>query len=106
LKECIEFVGLAFIHGAFAGIKSGGKTVVGPFEFLNLTRSHREEPAFLPAGRGISRGTQPGSGDPSLRLKNGYAQDDAINEGRGLQEFNLTHYWKNKQLTKEGTKVH
>jgi hypothetical protein len=28
--------------------------IVGPFEFLNLARSHPEEPAFLPAGRGIS----------------------------------------------------
>ena len=39
-----------------------------------LKRRHPEEPAFLPAGRGISRGRQHGSGDPSLRLKNGYAQ--------------------------------
>ena len=29
--------------------------------------------------------------DPSLRLKNGYAQDDAI-EATMLSEFKLTHY--------------
>jgi hypothetical protein len=62
------------------------------FEFLNLARSHPEEPAFLPAGRGISRGTQHGSGDPSLRRKNGSAQDDAIDERTCLHKFKLHHY--------------
>ncbi|MGD0268830.1 MAG: hypothetical protein ABSB14_07175 [Candidatus Sulfotelmatobacter sp.] len=31
-------------------------------------------------------------GDPSLRLKNGYAQDDAIDERRCHYEFKLSHY--------------
>src|SRR5579862_1454756 len=38
--------------------------------------------AFLLAGQGISSGRQRSTGDPSLRLKNGYAQDDAIEERR------------------------
>src|SRR6266496_3572270 len=49
--------------------------VVAQFEFLNLTRRHPEEPAFLPAGRGISRGTQRRSGrsfaSPEERLRSG-----------------------------------
>src|SRR6266496_673211 len=40
---------------------------------MNLTRRHPEEPAFLPAGRGISRGTQRRSGrsfaPPEERLR-------------------------------------
>jgi hypothetical protein len=30
-------------------------------------------------------------GDPSLRLKNGYAQDDAVDERRCHQKFQLSH---------------
>ena len=47
---------------------------------LNFTRHHPEELAFLPAGRGISVAHSVVAGDPSLRLKKGYAQDDAIAE--------------------------
>jgi hypothetical protein len=32
------------------------------------------------------------AGDPSLRLKNGYAQDDAIDKRTCHQNFKLTHY--------------
>ena len=32
------------------------------------------------------------AGDPSRRLKNGYAQDDAIDERTRHQNFKLTHY--------------
>ncbi len=32
------------------------------------------------------------AGDPSLRLQNGYAQDDAIDDRRCHQKFKLTHY--------------
>jgi len=32
------------------------------------------------------------SRDPSLRLKNGYAQDDAIGERKRHQKFKLHHY--------------
>ena len=38
---------------------------------------HSRSPALLPAGRGISPGETQNVGDPSLRLKNGCAQDDA-----------------------------
>src|SRR2546423_9999508 len=43
-----------------------------------------EEPAFLPAERcPIAQSAV--AGDPSLRLKNGYAQDDAIGQRRRHQ---------------------
>jgi len=32
------------------------------------------------------------AGDPSLRLKNGYAQDDGIDERRCHQKFKMSHY--------------
>ena len=42
-------------------------------------RRHPEQPAFLPAGGGISRAQlRGGGGDPSLRPKSACAQDDAI----------------------------
>ncbi len=34
------------------------------------------------------------AGDPSLRLKNGYAQDDAIYERGSHHHFKLSHYPK------------
>jgi hypothetical protein len=40
-----------------------------------------KSPRFYQRAEGPPRGTQRRSGDPSLRLKNGYAQDDAI-DGR------------------------
>jgi len=32
------------------------------------------------------------AGDPSLRLKNGCAQDDAIDERRCYQKYKMSHY--------------
>ena len=40
----------------------------------------------LRGGRGTSRYVERASGDPSLRLKNGYAQDDPINHRRDHQK--------------------
>ena len=34
------------------------------------------------------------AGDPSLRLKNGYAQDDAVDGRRCHQKFKMSHYRK------------
>jgi len=34
------------------------------------------------------------AGDPSLRLKNGCAQDDAIDQRRCHQKFKMSHYQK------------
>ncbi|PYX47959.1 MAG: hypothetical protein DMG79_12950 [Acidobacteria bacterium] len=44
----------------------------------SLTRSHPEEPAFFLPAEGSPPARSVLAGDPSLRLKNGYAQDDAI----------------------------
>jgi hypothetical protein len=48
---------------------------VKQFSLSPSLRSSRT-PAFSPAGGGISRHTEHLHGDPSLRLKSGYAQDD------------------------------
>jgi len=43
------------------------------------------------------------AGDPSLRLKNGYAQDDAIDERRCHQKFKMSHYPKRAQDVRLGS---
>jgi len=58
---------------------------VGQFEFW-ITRRHPEEPAFLQRAEGSPVAHGVVAGDPfgklragsSLRLKNGYAQDDKV----------------------------
>jgi hypothetical protein len=60
---------------------------------MNLAYRHPEEPAFFASGpRDLRSRTALLAGDPSLRLKNGYAQDDAIDESRCHQKFKMTHY--------------
>jgi hypothetical protein len=65
---------------------------VDQFEFLNLRGVIPKSPRFYQRAEDLSGGTQHGSGDPSLRTRNGYAQDDAIDERRCLQKFGPTHY--------------
>jgi len=38
------------------------------------------------------------AGDPSLRLKNGCAQDDAIDERRCHQKFKMSHHHRSAHL--------
>src|SRR5207253_1149020 len=45
------------------------------------------------------------AGDPSLRLKGGYAQDDAIAERRCHQKLKLTHYPGNVCLEEGGSEM-
>jgi len=61
---------------------------------MNLTRRHPEEPAFFQRAEGSPVAHSVVPGDPSLRLKNGYAQHDAIDERTCRQNFKLTHYRK------------
>src|SRR5579871_6746476 len=45
------------------------------------------------------------AGDPSLRRKNGYAQDDAIYERGSHHHFKLSHYPKQEPLLQPASKV-
>ena len=51
-----------------------------------------KSPCFYQRAEGSPVARSVVAGDPSLRLKNGYAQDDAIDERRCHQKFKLTHY--------------
>jgi hypothetical protein len=70
------------LHRGLAGVEGCWGFGSGYFVFM---RRHLEGSAFVTAGRGISRGRQRRIGDPSLRLKNGYARDDAIDAAGDLR---------------------
>jgi hypothetical protein len=51
-----------------------------------------KRPRFYQRAEGSLLAHRVVAGDPSLRLKNGYAQDDAVNEPKMRQKFKLSHY--------------
>jgi len=76
------FAGNSSLARREGGVKEGGASVWAQFEIPAGAASFRS-PALLPAGRGISHPEIHGQRDPSLRLKNGFAQEDKPFELRG-----------------------
>jgi hypothetical protein len=51
-----------------------------------------KRPRFYEQDEGSPVAHSLGAGDPSLRLKNGYAQDDVVDGRRCDQKFKMNHY--------------
>ena len=56
-----------------------------------------KSPRFYQRAEGLPWHTAP-QRDPSLRLKSGYAQDDAIDERRCHQKFKVRHHRESHHL--------
>jgi hypothetical protein len=66
--------------------------VVAQFELCNSQGVIPKSPRFYQRAERSPVANSVVAGDPSLRLKNGYAQDDATDERRCHQKFKMSHY--------------
>jgi hypothetical protein len=66
--------------------------VVAQFELYISQGVIPKSPRFYQRAEGSPVAHSVVTGDPSLRLKNGYTRDDAIDERRCRQKFKMSHY--------------
>jgi hypothetical protein len=66
-------------------------SVVAQFELYTSQGVIPQSPRFYQRAEGSPVAHSVVAGNPSLRLKNGYARDDAIDERRGHQKFKMSH---------------
>jgi hypothetical protein len=73
-------------------------SVVAQFEICISQGVIPKSPRFYQRVEGSPVAHSVVAGDPSLRLKNGSAQDDAVDERRCHQKFKMSHYLRTARI--------
>jgi hypothetical protein len=74
-----------FIHSSLFPVAAQFELRISQGVILKIPRSYQRAEGSPVAHNVVA-------GDPSLRLKNGYAQDDTIDERICHQKFKMSHY--------------